>query len=286
MSIVLAIFPMLLLVIFPFVPESHVYFLKIGQTKEAEESLVRLRGNEADYDIRGEMKTIQEEIDQNRDRGGSFIDSLSSVANRRALVAVLGTMGFHQLCGVNAVVFYVEQIFTAAETSIAPSVGAIIVVCFQCIGGFLSLKIIDRAGRKYFLILSAVGMLMGHCGLGMFFHLRKYNMGSSLGFLPIGCVIMFIVAFTLGYGNIPFMLSHELLPPELRGVGSGMAIVVAWTISFLVTYVFPIAVVHLGDYITFYILGAANAIAILFTLQFVPETRGKTLIDIQEILSR
>ncbi|KAL3267990.1 hypothetical protein HHI36_007124 [Cryptolaemus montrouzieri] len=284
MSVILSIFPLLLLVTFPFMPESHVHLAKIGKIKQAEKNLARFRGNKRNYDIQGEMEVIKAEINKGSE-SSSCSDIIMKKSSRRALTAVLGLLAFQQFCGINAITFYTEQIFEAAHTNVDPSTGAIVMSVLQCIGGFLAASVVERAGRKYFLILSSVGMLMGLFGLGMFFHFEKLNIRTSyFGFLPVCCAVMFIVAFTMGYGTVPYMLMHEMLSPEIRGIGSGMGIVLAWLSSFIVTYYFPISVVALGNYLTFYILAVINALAIVFAVIFVPETRGKSLLEIQELL--
>lgn len=203
------------------------------------------------------------------------------------MIAVLGMFAFQQLCGINAITFYTEQIFAEANVGFDPSVGAIIMGALQCAGGYLGMIIIEKAGRKYFLILSSVGMMIGLCILAIFFHLQYLKVDvSNFSFLPIFCAALFIVSFTFAYGSIPFMMMHELLSPEIRGIGSGIAIVVCWVTSFLITYAFPLALVAIGNYMTFYILTAINAMAIVFVIVFVPETRGKTLIEIQEFLGK
>ncbi|XP_045475248.1 sugar transporter ERD6-like 7 [Harmonia axyridis] len=286
MSLILAIFPIILLITFPLMPESHVHLVKVRKINEAEKSLIRFRGNKRGYDINGEMEIIRQEVKKSSNNSGSITDIVSNKPNRNAMVAVLGMLIFQQMCGINAITFYTEQIFAEADAGVDPSLGAIIMGALQFVGGYLGMVLIEKAGRKFFLILSSIGMMLGLCVLSVFFHFQhlKYNV-SSFEFIPVICAALFILSFTMAYGSIPYMMMHELLSPEIRAIGSGIAIVACWVTSFLITYAFPLALVSIGNYMTFYILTAVNALAIIFVIFFVPETRGRTLIEIQEVLA-
>ncbi|RZB40387.1 Sugar tr domain containing protein [Asbolus verrucosus] len=285
LSIILAVMPIIFGGSFIFMPETPVYLVKKNNLGGAERSLIGFRGT--NYDVQTELKDIQKEIEDSQQKSVSIKDVFTSKANRRAFMSVVAVLAFQQLCGVNAVVFYTVPIFQAAGSSLAPNVAGIVIALVQVLSSYVSILIIEKANRKFYLVLSSVGMMLFLTALGMYFHLKRLNVDiSHLGFIPIGSAVMFMISFSIGYGPIPWLLMGELFAPEVKGIGSGFAITTNWSCAFLVTYFFPIINSSLGAHISFYICAAIMAIATLYVCLIVPETRGTTLLEIQKILNK
>lgn len=208
-------------------------------------------------------------------------------ANRRALVTSLGLMVFQQLSGVNAVIFYTVPIFKSAGSSLPPDAAAIVVAVVQVAVAYAASALIERAGRRLFLLVSAAGMLVCLAALGLYFHLQRAGVAfPGLGALPLGSLVLYIVAFSLGFGPVPWMITGELFAPEVKGVASGLAVMVNWFLVFVVTFSFPIMNSKLGGHVTFYVFAAVMAAGTAFVRLVVPETRGKTVQEIQAILNQ
>ncbi|XP_044261142.1 facilitated trehalose transporter Tret1-like isoform X2 [Tribolium madens] len=285
LSMILATVPVIFGVSFLFMPETPVYLVKTKNLEKAEKTLIEFRGS--NYDINTELKEIQREVEASQQNSASIKDIFTSKANRRAFMSVVAVLAFQQLCGVNAVVFYTVPIFQAAGSSLPPDVVGIIIALVQVLSAYISLLVIEKANRKFYLMLSSVGMLLFLTALGMYFHLKSLNVDiGHLSFIPIGSAVMFMISFSFGYGPIPWLLMGELFAPEIKGVGNGFAIATNWSCAFLVTYFFPIIKSGLGAHVAFYICAGINALATVYVGFIVPETRGKTLLDIQQILNK
>ncbi|XP_063923781.1 facilitated trehalose transporter Tret1-like isoform X1 [Zophobas morio] len=285
LSMILAAVPVIFGASFLFMPETPVYLVKISNLQRAEKTLLGLRGS--NYDIHTELKDIQKEIDNSHKNSASIKDIFTSKANRRAFMSVVAVLAFQQLCGVNAVVFYTVPIFQAAGSSLSPNLAGIIIALVQVLSSYVSIFIIEKANRRFYLMLSSVGMLLFLTALGMYFHLKRLNVDiSPLGFIPIGSAVMFMISFSIGYGPIPWLLMGELFAPEVKGIGNGFAIATNWSCAFLVTYFFPIINNSLGAHISFYICAGIMALATIYVAVVVPETRGTTLLEIQQILNK
>lgn len=109
---------------------------------------------------------------------------------------------------------------------------------------------------------------------------------AGLGILPLASLGLFIVAFSLGFGPVPWMIMGELFAPEIKGVASGLAVMMNWALVFVVTFSFPLMNSGLGGHVTFYIFAAIMVVGTTFVKFVVPETRGKSLQEIQQILSK
>ncbi|KAJ8977240.1 hypothetical protein NQ317_003815 [Molorchus minor] len=285
LSLTLAAAPVVFGVSFLFMPDTPVYLIENNKMEKAEKTLKTFRGS--NYDVSRELKTIQKEMEKLHQKTVTIRTIVTNKGNLRAIISVLGVLAFQQLSGINAMVFYTTNIFHAAGTNIAPNLAAIIVNLVQVIVSYISILIIEKAGRKYYLMVSSVGMLSCLAGLGMFFQLKSTGVDvSHLGFMPLGSLVLYMVSFSIGYGPVPWMLISELFSPDIKGVASGLAILANWIFAFVVTFSFPIMRAALGGHVTFYIFALIMGCATLFVYFIVPETRGKSLIEIQEELNR
>ncbi|CAH0555876.1 unnamed protein product [Brassicogethes aeneus] len=285
LSIALSLFPVIFGVSYFFIPETPSFLCEKNRLEEAEDVLKDLRGE--NVDVQDELNQIQKGIEESRENSSSFADIISNTGNIKAIVAVCGILAYQQLCGINAVVFYLGTIFKAAGSTLSPSIAGIIITSVQLVVSYLFTFIIERANRRFYLMSSSAGMLLSLATLGMFFHLKNIGIDvTHIGFLPICSTIVFVTMFSIGYGPIPWLLLGELFSPEIKGFGSGIAVVINWIAAFLVTFFFPIINSSLGSHVAFYILTTILASATFFVYFFVPETRGKTLTEIQEELNK
>lgn len=145
---------------------------------------------------------------------------------------------------------------------------------------------VDRAGRRILLLLSA--SIMGLCLaiLGLYFALK--NRGDdvpNIGWLPLICVAVFIVMFSLGFGPLPWMMMGELFASNVKGAASSIAVCANWTLVFIVTFSFGKLIDWMGEHWTFWLFAIICCIATVFIYFVVPETKGKTLTEIQRILN-
>lgn len=270
---------------FVLMPESPVFLLKKGNKTKAENNLKWLRGN--NYNIEKEMEEMQNEIDEDTRNPVSFKDSWRKKATKKAFLITFALMLFQQLSGVNAVIFFTANIFKAATDSIPAKDASIIVGVMQVAATFVSALVIDRLGRKILLLIS-VGV-MGICTLllGVFFTLKNTWSPDdihSIGWLPVLSLCVFIIVFSLGFGPIPWMITAEVFPREVKSVASSAAGTFNWFLAFLVTTFFLQITQAIGEDITFYIFTAICAGGFFFVVFFVLETKGKSLSEIQREL--
>lgn len=284
LGLVLAATPLLFGGSFLFMPESPTYLVQKNYRKQAEKSLRRLR--DCNYDIAGELKEIEKNVSDSHGKSAGLGDILTNKAYLKSTISILGVLAIQQLSGINAVVFYTVTIFNEAGTGLSPFFSAIIVNSVQVVMSYISTLIIEKANRKFYLMFSSAGMMLAHVGLGVFFHLKFIDVSTNhLGFIPLASVILYMVSFAFGYGPVPWMLLGEMFAPEIKGIASGMAILANWMFAFLVTFLFPILSETYGSHVTFYIFAMIMFIGTIFVYAVVPETRGKSLQEIQDELN-
>ena len=120
--------------------------------------------------------------------------------------------------------------------------------------------------------------------LGVFFFLSDKDEADSLGWLPLVSVCVFIIVFSLGYGPIPWMMIGELFPPQIKGMASSLSCLLNWFLAFIVTKFFQNLQEEIGTYTTFWIFAGISLLGTILVFLILPETKGKTIDEIQRIL--
>ena len=187
-------------------------------------------------------------------------------------------MVFQQLSGVNAVIFYAESIFRDAGFSGDPRLGAVIVGVVQVVATFVSCLLMDRLGRRILLILGGVFMCLSCVAFGVYYYLDDH----SLNWLPLVCTLVYITAFSLGWGPIPWLVLGELFPIRAKGLASSMAAALNWSLAFVVTKEFTAMQAAITNYGTFWMFGGVCFFSVFFVIFGMFETKGKSLEEIQE----
>lgn len=186
---------------------------------------------------------------------------------------------------MNGVIFYAESIFNDAGAS-NPAVCTMILGIVQTVATVIASVLVDKAGRKILLIVSS--SLMGIClgVFGYYFYLKEHHSDvSNIGWLPLACLVLFIVGFSLGLGPLPWMMSGEVLAPEIKSFGSGVAVATNWSCVAIVTFFFKPLSDAIGCSVVFWIFTIVCACAAAFAILFIPETKGKSIQQIQDELA-
>lgn len=298
LSISACIIPVIFAVTFFWMPESPMFLVSKGEIGKAETSLRWLRGvdKEKSLDIERELNQMKDFVNDSFSKKtthgtkdtkhGSLkvrIADLSVTApTAKAVRIILGLMTFQQLTGIDAVIYYSVDIFNEAGSSLSSSVCTIIVGMLQLISTYIPSVIVDRAGRRILLILSEFGMAVSLLALSLHFTIK--NNGVEVlwaGWIPLVALNVYIVAFSVGFGPLPWLIMAELLSTEAKVWVSSMAVCFNWSLTFAVTKLFPVVNRDLGPAITYGGFCFVCVLGFAFVFFFVPETQGKSREDIQ-----
>jgi hypothetical protein len=193
---------------------------------------------------------------------------------------------FQQLTGINAVNFYTVTIFEIAagqKSFLNGHSSAIIVASVFCLANVISYVLIEKLGRKSLLLISTALLSLSAFSLGTyFFLLENEQISSHLVFIPLGSLVTFVLAFSIGYGPLLYVIVAEVLPSEIRSVVTPVAVGVNWLCVFIVAKTFPGIIHTLKAHGAFWMYGTFSCISFLVTVFYVPETKGKSE---QEIMS-
>jgi len=121
--------------------------------------------------------------------------------------------------------------------------------------------------------------------LGTFFYVRTLMDVTDFGWVPLVSFVVYVIGFSLGFGPIPWLMMGEILPGRIRSTAASMVTAFNWSCTFLVTKTFNDILESIGAHGTFWMFGGICVFAMVFTYIWVPETKGKTLEEIEKKLS-
>jgi sugar porter (SP) family MFS transporter len=266
-----AVFPALVLLIgMIFLPESPRWLARKGFRERALENFRRLgRGDEAEAELADVEAALQEE----QEGFGILLKPGFRVA---VLVGVcLGI--FQQITGINTIVYYSPAILQMSgyPSAKAAILAAAVIGVVNILITLVSIALVDRLGRRILLLVSTAGMAVSLGLVGMAFHQKA---ASGVVFYE---VIGYMVSFGIGLGPVMWLLISEIYPTKIRGKAMSLATLSVWGSNWIVAGTFLSLLNHAGPARTFWLYALICVAAFIFCYIFVPETKGRTLEDIE-----
>ncbi|KAL1517468.1 hypothetical protein ABEB36_001231 [Hypothenemus hampei] len=276
--------PLLLLVTFIWMPESPYFYLMKGRNEEAMKSLQILRGKE---DVAGELTRITEAVTEQSKNKGTFWDLLKIKGNRRAVFIAFGLRGVQQLSGTTAIIFYCKKIFQESSDFISPSLATIIYFTLQLVLSALSSMVVDFSGRRPLLITSITGTALTLFLNAAYLYIKNCTPldVSSINFLPLVALLGFVITFSIGLQTIPLLIMGEVFPTNVKAFALCSADIFYSIIVTIISKMFHWFNDEFGMHVSFLVFGVCCVFGLIFIVFFVPETKGKTLEDIQAELN-
>ncbi|CAH1176068.1 unnamed protein product [Phaedon cochleariae] len=269
----------------PFVPESPYYFVSINDHQNAQESLKKLRGRTGPT-VQKELIYIKEYVEETRSNNVPLRDVLNAKSSRRGLAVIVGLMVCQQLCGICAVLSYMQSIFESTGTNIPPEIAPIPVTTIQTVSMFISTFLVERLGRKPLLLISSSGVCLALASLGTYYFLEDNDFDtSSIFWLPLLSLVSFSIFFNIGMASIPWTLSGELFPSNVKAIAASISSCVCFVGSFSITMGFPYMTLLLGMAGSFWFFAVCAGFTFVFIIVMVPETRGKSFSEIEMMLN-
>lgn len=256
-----------------FIPESPRFLAKSGKSEAAFSILKRIGGS--DYAIQ-EQKEIGETL-----RGAdSKIDwkALKSKKVRPVLVLGIVLAVFQQWCGINVIFNYAEEIFTSAGYSVGDMLFNIVITgTVNLIFTLLAMRMVDSWGRRKLMLLGSIGLAVIYLLLGTsyFFELK--------GLAILVLVMLAIATYAMTLAPITWVVLSEIFPNKIRGAAMALATTALWSACFVLTYTFPILNKLLDASGTFWLYAFICLSGFLFILKKLPETKGKSLEEIEKM---
>ncbi|GJZ08263.1 sugar transporter ERD6-like protein 7, partial [Tanacetum coccineum] len=263
-----------------FIPESPRWLAKIGKPLEFDSALRLLRGSDDTYEEAAEIKDYIETLEK---LPKATVFDLFQRRYLRSVIIGVGLMVFQQFGGINGISFYASSIFVSAGFS--ADIGTMSYAVLQVIITTLNALFIDKAGRKPLLLVSVAAMALGCLLAAASFYMKTYQIALvAAPALAVTGILLFIAGFSLGMGAVPWVIMSEIFPINIKGTAGGLVTLVNWAGAWVVSYTFNF-LLNWSSYGTFLLYAAVNVACILFVINLVPETKGKTLEEIQAAIN-
>lgn len=263
--------------------ETPYYLAGINKMDKAEKSLMKLRrvGKEG---IQKELESIKAHL--KKDDDGHFSDIIRRKELRKAFIICMVLIVSQEASGSAAITFYLQPIFEAAGTDLSSDISALIVGVALLISSFFAPFVVDKLGRKLLTVSSCLGMMISLVMIGIFFFIQDFTDYStdSIFWMPIFSLIFFIISFNIGMGCIPWTLCSELFPNNVKHIAASTCSSACWMASFLITRFFNDMNDFMGRAGTFWFFATICLGAGIFSLILMPETKGKSFSEIQDML--
>ncbi|XP_054140380.1 solute carrier family 2, facilitated glucose transporter member 6 [Melozone crissalis] len=279
-----------------FMPNSPRFLLSQGKEEEALGSLCWLRGQDTDY--AREYEQIKDSV-RKQSRRVTCAELKDPFLYKPILIS--GLMRFlQQLSGVTCILVYLQPIFKKTSVILKAEYDAALVGLVRLSAVVIAAVSMDKAGRKILLFVSAGVMLVSNLTMGLYIHFEPASHNGTVAnttlassanlpaeptnyitLIPLLATMFFIMGYAMGWGPITWLLMSEILPLKARGVASGLCVLVSWLTAFTLTQFFLPVVNAFGLEVPFLFFAVISAGNILFTGCCVPETKGRSLEQIE-----
>lgn len=257
------------------VPESPRWLAKFGRAEQAREVLRRVGGETYATAAVAEIQSTltKEEVHHVR-----FADLLDP---RLFKVLVLGVVlaVFQQWCGINVIFNYAEEIFKAAGYDISSVLKNIAWTgSVNLVFTFVALGTVDRFGRRPLMLLGAAGLAVIYVAMGFCY-------AKGVQGLPVLLLVLAAIGcYAMSLAPVTWVVISEIFPNRIRGAAMSVAVTALWIACFILTYTFPILNAKLGSAKTFWLYAAICVAGLVFIFLRLPETKGKTLEELERDL--
>jgi SP family galactose:H+ symporter-like MFS transporter len=256
-------------------PASPRWLMSHNMVEKASAVLKHIRGTK---DVTGEVNEIQDSLA--KQKGG--VEDLFHPLLRMALIVGVGLAIFQQITGINTVIYYAPTIFefagfkNAGFSILATAGVGIVNVGFT----ILAIRLMDRVGRRRLLLVGVTGQIVGLAVLGMAFQFQQ--LAALIGYIAIISLAIYVGSFAVGLGPVFWLMISEIYPLRVRGAAMSIATFANWGLNLVVAVTFLTLVGLLGRPGTFWLYAVIGIAAWFFIYRLVPETKGRSLEEIEE----
>ena len=248
------------------VPETPRYLAMHGNDKKALSILERINGVEAAKNILDDIK-------------GTVQKHSGKLFSYGKIVIVIGILlsVFQQFVGINVALYYAPRIFESmGAAKDASMLQTIVMGLVNVIFTVVAILTVDKWGRKPLLITGSIGMAIGMVAIGMLSFMEVIGIGTLV------FIIVYTASFMMSWGPICWVLIGEIFPNKIRGKAIAIAVAAQWSANYFISSTYP-AMMEFSGGATYMFYGIMSILSAIFVWKMVPETKGKTLEEMESL---
>ncbi len=249
-----------------FVPETPRYLTLINQEQKALKILTRINGPSI-------ARTILKEIKESVEAASEKIFAYGKVV---ILIGILLSV-FQQFVGINVALYYAPRIFESmGAAKDASMLQTVVMGLVNVIFTVIAIVTVDKYGRKILLMIGSIGMAVGMFAIGALAFFKVIGI-STLIF-----IILYTASFMMSWGPITWVLISEIFPNKIRGRAIAIAVAAQWAANYFISSTYP-AMMEFSGGMTYSFYGLMSLLSFIFVWKMVPETKGKTLEEMERL---
>ena len=257
------------------VPESPRWLVSKEKYGKATDIFTRIVNRAYAEELVGEVQKSISHVAEKIPLSRLFKGKAPKIAVIGITIAIL-----QQWCGINVVFNYAQEIFSAAGYSVSDMLFNIVVTgVVNVVFTFVGMYTVDKLGRRSLMLMGTIGLSIIYAALGAGYYFRLEGM------IMLVLVVLAIACYAMTLAPVTWIVISEIFPTHLRAKGMAVSTFALWSASFVLTYTFPLLNNALGAYGTFWLYGVICVAGFLFIKAYLPETKGKTLEEIEEIIA-
>ncbi|XP_032674674.1 facilitated trehalose transporter Tret1-like isoform X1 [Odontomachus brunneus] len=270
----------LFVALFSLIPESPYHYALHGDIDEAEASLKWFR---RESDVKAELQELQDFVNGAATSILTKLKDLLLPANLKSMLIMSGLNVFVYASSYNTINSYAEIILINSGVSITPSIIVMVLGFSTIVVGSTVTFLVDRFGRRNLLIVSSFGVAVSLVALGLHFYLLSLNLNPEiLTWLPITSLLSFSIFVSYGLVPVPSTLVSEMFPANFKNVASLCIALGNATFAFVFAKTYQPFIDIAGETTVYWSYGFFVLLAVPYVWYFIPETKGKSLLEIQQ----
>ena len=256
------------------VPNSPRWLCRIGKTEKAKSIMEKIGGVAYAADSLESITKTFDDVSSHNELGELLKPKMKKILFIGIVLAV-----FQQWCGINVVFNYAHDIFKAAGYDVSGVLFSLVIIGItNFVFTLVAIGTVDKWGRKVLILWGSVGLAISYMFVGYCFH------QDIKGVVVLIAVLAAIACFSATLGPVMWVLISEIFPNRVRGLATSIAVWALWVANFILTYTFPIIKDKFSIAATFWLYAGICVLGVIFIKLYIPETKGKTLEEIEASL--